>query len=109
MKSKSFNIAPNIERVLVRPINFSEGRANEILIPGQMKAGENLFLGEIVHAGSTKFKVGQRVYYSEYSAAAIFPLHQVIDGTMKFGEATTKENTMMVVAEDDIMAYEEKE
>lgn len=78
-------LVPNVDRVLIKPLEASEGQV--------MQAGEYLFLGEIVHAGDTRFKVGQRVYYSNYSASLIKDFTQNID--------------LFVIAQDDIMAYEE--
>lgn len=107
-----YKIIPNSDRVLLKNISPQEASMSTeggLIIPGQLKAGENLFIGEIIEPGQTKFKKGQRVYYSEYSAAALWDLGKVIRGEMAAGEAMRKENTMVVVAEDDIMAYEEVE
>lgn len=103
----SIKIVPNIERVLVKLISQKD-LINEvnILVPGQLKAGENLLYGEIVDGGNTKFKPGQRVYYSEYSASALFRIGSVDRGELTLGQAGHEENKLYVVAEDDVMAYE---
>lgn len=112
-------IVPNKERVLVR---LQSGNTlvpkNELLMPGQLKAGENLLFGEVVavpkpwvsdsgEKRESAFKVGQFVYYSEYSAAALYPLGKVKTGELSLGEALKEDNKVYVVSEDDIMAAEE--
>lgn len=102
-------VTPNVDRCLVKLLSakhlFSE--ETNILVPGQLKAGENLLYGEVIDGGSTKFKSGTKVYYSEYSAAALFRLGEVAAGVLSIGEAMNEENKLYVIAEDDIMAYEE--
>lgn len=97
-------IVPNSNRVLVQKISEQEMSTSGIVIPGQLKAGENLFVGRIVHAGDTKFTEAQIVYYSEYSAASITDMSDVLAKKGNRSEA----KTYFVVAEDDIMAYEEQ-
>ena len=105
-KKVTLQIIPNIERVLIRLVEASR-EITPVLIPGQLKAGENLHCGEIVHPGNTKFKKGQIVYYSEYSASALINFGSVLRGEQGLGEAISGEK-YYVVAADDIMAYEEK-
>lgn len=99
-------ICPNTNRTLIKRVS-NESVSNSIIVPGQLKAGENLFVGEIVHGGDTKFIKGQIVYYSEYSAAAITDMAAVMRKEKTLGQATSEKEVLYVVAEDDIMAYEE--
>lgn len=114
-------IIPNADRVLIKVLKAPE-KSNGIIIAGQLKAGENLFLGEVIRVAEpyknlkgeevvSRFKPGQKVYYSEYSAAAITDIMDVITGKETIGENASKkeEKTFMVVAEDDIMAYDKTE
>ena len=98
-------IIPNAGRVLIKRIG-TENFNTPIIAPGQLKAGENLYYGEIVHAGDTTFTKGQHVYYSEFSAAAIQQLGDVETGKKTLGEAMSSGNVLFVVANDDIMAME---
>lgn len=100
-------IVPNTERVLIKRVNREEDKQSGLLIPGQLKAGENLFYGEIIHPGQTKFKKGQHVYYSEYSAASLIDVGSVLAGKLTLGQSMNEKHIYYVVAEDDIMAYEE--
>jgi len=103
---KKLKIIPNTERVLVRLLQAIPTENAPVLIPGQLKAGENLLCGAIIHPGTTKFKKNQVVYYSEYSAAAVANIGAVLRGESTMGEAIQEK--LYVVAVDDIMAYEEK-
>lgn len=98
-------IVPNSNRVLIERISNEDVQTNGIVLPGQLKAGENLFIGKVFHPGNTQFQKGQTVYYSEYSAASITDMSKVLNKTGTRGEA----KTYYVVAEDDIMAYEQPE
>lgn len=95
-------IIPNIQRVLIKPISVNEIKSSGIVLSGQMKAGENLLYGEIIHAGTTRFEKGQKVFYSEYSSAAIMDYEALISGTKNLSEL--QKEGMVIVAEDDIMA-----
>lgn len=99
-------IVPNIQRVLIKRINREEDKNSGLIVPGQLKAGENLFYGEVIHPGTTKFKKGQHVYYSEYSAASLIDVGSVFAKKFTMGEAMAQKNIYYVVAEDDIMAME---
>ena len=103
-KNIKLQVLPNTERVIIRLVQ--QAKVSGLLVPGQLKAGENLHCGEIVHAGNTKFKVGQIVYYSEYSAAQFFNLGSVLRNEQALGEAMNEK--FYIVAEDDIMAYEKE-
>ena len=100
-------LVPNIQRVIIKPILIDEIKSSGLVLAGQLKAGENLYYGEIIHPGTTKFKKGQGVFYSEYSAASLIDYRAVIEGTKKFSEVS-KEG-LVVVAEDDILAYDDSE
>ena len=90
---------------MIRILQFSR-EMTPVLIPGQLKAGENLHCGKIIHQGNTKFKKGQVVYYSEYSAAAMLNIGSVLRGEQTLGDAL--KDPIYVVAADDIMAYEKE-
>lgn len=109
-------LIPNSDRAIVKRVDYDRVVDQQIVLPGQLKAGENLYVGEIVRlSGDTSdqtpeyFRVGQVVYYSEYSAAALVDMGAVLKGEMSIGDAMRKENLLYVVSLDDIMAYEEDE
>lgn len=107
-KSVTFRIAPNDERVIIRLVQITR-EMSPILMPGQLKSGDALHCGEIIHPGNTKFKKSQIVYYSEYSAAKLTNIGSVLRGEQTMGEImASSEKDVHVVAADDIMAYEEK-
>lgn len=97
-------IVPNTQRVLIKPISIEQLKDSGIIIPGQLKAGENLLFGKVVHGGDTKFHQDQEVYYSEYSAARVFDYKSLSDGTRSLGDV--KKEELVVVAADDVMAYD---
>ena len=96
-------LAPNTHRIIIKPIPINELKASGLIIAGQLKAGENLFYGEIVHQGDTKFAKGQNVFYSEYSAANLFDVRELLTGGRSF--ADVQNDGFVVVAQDDVMAY----
>lgn len=98
----------NIERIIVKPVEQQALSQSNIIMPGQMKTGENLLVGIVEEPGETKFKKGQIVYYSEYSASAVVDLNGLFKGTMTFGEISKNTDiAYIVVAADDIMAYDD--
>lgn len=99
-------IIPNTDRILVKRISADSIESN-ILLPGQVKASENLFVGKVVHGGDSKFKKDQLVYYSEFSAAQVLDIGSVIRKERTMGEVTSDKDQLYIVAEDDVMAYEE--
>jgi co-chaperonin GroES (HSP10) len=99
-------LVPNKDRLIVKRLKHDENQ-NGIILPGQLKAGDNLFAGQVMHAGETRFVLGQVVYYSEYSAASIMPVAGVLSGEVSLGQLMTSE-PLFVVCEDDVMAYEEE-
>src|SRR5690242_6924823 len=101
-------IVPNDDRVLIKYLDYGEIKKSQIVLSGQLRAGDNLLIGRVVHPGKSKFKVDQLIFYSEYSAAALMQFNKVVRGEWTPGEALKKENGFVVVAEDDIMAYEEE-
>lgn len=103
-KKITFSISPNDERVIIRLIKTTSAMS-AVLTPGQLKAGEALHTGQIVHPGDTKFKKDQIVYYSEYSAAKLTNVGSVLRGEQLLGTAMG-EGDYHVVAADDIMAFE---
>lgn len=94
---------PNTHRVIIKPIVIDELKSSGLVLAGQLKAGENLFYGEIVHPGTTQFTKGQGVFYSEYSAAALVDVKPLLEGTKTFSQM--RGESFVVVAEDDIMAF----
>lgn len=104
-KTITFNIVPNVERVILRLVQTTRAMS-PILMPGQLKAGEALYTGEIVHPGNTKFKKGQIVYYSEYSAARLSNVGSVLREEQTLGSVFKTD--YFVVAADDIMAFEKE-
>ena len=98
-------LIPNTDRVIIKPIQVTELKSPEFVLTlsRELGAGENLCYGEIIHAGDTKFSVGQAVFYAEYSAAAILDMGAIVSGEKTIVEA--KKDGWVVVAQDDIMAY----
>lgn len=96
-------LVPNTYRVIIKPIPIDELKSSGVVIAGQLKAGENLFYGKIVHPGDTKFEKDQGVFYSEYSAANLFDVKPLMDGDKSFSDIQREGH--VVVAQDDIMAY----
>ena len=105
-KKIRFNVVPNEERVILRLVQATKAMS-PVLMPGQLKAGEALHCGEIIHPGNTNFKKGQVVYYSEYSAAQLTNIGSALRGEQTLGEIMRKDS-YYVVAADDIMAYEKE-
>ncbi len=98
-------LIPNTDRVIIKPIQVTELKSPEFVLTlsRELGAGENLCYGEIIHAGDTKFSVGQQVFYAEYSAAAILDMGAIVSGEKTIVEA--KKDGWVVVAQDDIMAF----
>jgi len=96
-------VIPNTHRVIIKPFPIKELKSSGLVLPGQLTAGENLFYGEILHAGDTKFVKGQGVFYSEYSAANLIDVRPILNGDKSYTDM--KDENFVVVAEDDIMAY----
>lgn len=99
-------IVPNKGRLLVSKVKGEVFQDNNIVLPGQLKSGENLFAGEVIDPGETKLHKGQLVWYSEFSCARIVDMGKVLRGEWKVDEAIKADNLLYVVAEDDIMAYD---
>lgn len=103
-------IKPNADRVLVEGVNYESLQKQSIIqshMPGQVVAGEKLFIGRVVDPGTSDFKEGQFIYYSEFSAASVTDMREVLLGNQSVSEATTaKDNKFFIVSEDDIMGYE---
>lgn len=100
-------LTPNVDRVLVKKVKSELMQDENILLPGQLKVGENLFAGEVVHAGDSNLKVGQLVFYSEFSAARIIDMGRVFRGECTIDEVIKEDNLIYVVAKDDIMAQDD--
>lgn len=101
-------IKPQPGRVLIKPIFQAETISSESSVESQMvKAGEDLFVGNIIDPGQSNLKVGQLVYYSEYSSAMIFDLAQYVLGKQPLVAALEEKNIMVIVSADDIMAVDE--
>jgi len=110
-KTKKSLVVPNIERVICKIVNISSSlrtSQNNILVPGQLKAGENLLAAVIVSGGATKFKEGQLIYYSEYSASRLVDVGAIIRDQAGFKGIADEKYEYIIIAEDDIMAYEEE-
>lgn len=116
-KKVTFNIVPNIERVIIRLIKTTDAMS-PVAVPGQLKAGEGLHTGEVIHPGfpwvdgegkthKPKFEKGQVVYYSEYSAAKLSNVGSMLRGEQTLG-GVLRESDIHVVAADDVMAYEKE-
>lgn len=99
-------IVPNEDRVLVKKVDTELMQDEHILLPGQLKSGENLFVGEVVHKGDSKLHEGQLVWYSEFSSARIIDMGKVLRGEWTVDEAIKAENLLYILAKDDVMAYD---
>lgn len=102
-------LKPNTNRVLIKPISRSEKIPEGSIIENELiKAGEDIFVGRVVHGGDTGYVKGQIVYYAEYSASLIFDMGKFIAGKETEDEARSDSNIFVLVAKDDVMASEEK-
>lgn len=100
-------IKPNIDRVLIKKVKSELMQDENILLPGQLKVGENLFAGEVVDAGDSDLRVGQLVYYSEFSAARVIDMGRVLRNELTIDEVIKEDNLLYIVAKDDIMAFDD--
>ncbi len=107
---KKFKIIPNTDRIIIQYLDISAQLKSTslVLIPGQLKAGENLLAGIVVEMGkSTKYQKGQIVYYSEYSASQLTDIGDLLRGRGQLSDMKKQENQFIVIAEDDIVAMED--
>lgn len=102
-------LKPNAERVIVKTIKNQALQKSGIIMPGQLKTGENLLIGLVEDGGDTKFTKGQIVYYSEYSASMVADVGKVFKNEISFSQATNEDNMFIVVAADDIMAFDDED
>lgn len=100
-------LVPNADRVLVRKVKGAAVEDKNILLPGQLKTGENLYPGEVVHAGDSTLKVGQLVYFSEFSSAMLMDMGKVFRGEWTIADAMKEENMVYIIATDDLMASDD--
>lgn len=100
-------IVPNIDRLLVKKVKSDLLQDENILLPGQLKVGENLFAGEVVHPGDSGLRTGQLVFYSEFSAARIIDMGRVFRGECTIDEVIREDNLLYVLAKDDVMATDD--
>lgn len=101
-------IAPNNGRIIVELLKTGE-KNGEIFLPTRenVKAGENLLIGKVIHPGDSDFKEGQYVMFQEYSMSGIYKdIKALVDGTVSMSETTKPENQYHVIASADIMAYD---
>ena len=95
-------IVPGKGRVLIQPILISNLKSGFILSE-DVNAGDNLLYGEVIHPGTTEFKKGQKVMYSQYSATALVDARAVVEDELSIADA--KKAALVVLAQDDVMAY----
>lgn len=117
-------VIPNEGRIIVELIKTGE-KDGEIYLPTRenMKAGENLLIGRVVHPGeptvyttgdpgdkksyTTKFEVGQLVMFQEYSMSGFYKdVKALAEGQVKLTETMKPENQYHVVAMADVMCYD---
>jgi len=98
-------IAPNKGRIIVELIKRNEG---QIFLPTRqnVRAGENAYVGKVVHAGESQFKKDQLVLFADYSIVGFYhDPEKIVSGEVSDSEATKPENMHYIIAEDDIIAY----
>lgn len=81
----------------------------QIFLPTRdnVKAGENLFIGRVIHAGESQFKTGQLVMFMEYSMAGFYKdLEELAAGKVSLTDTMKPENQYYVISEDDVMCYD---
>jgi co-chaperonin GroES (HSP10) len=100
-------LKPNIDRLLVKKVKSELLQDENILLPGQLKVGENLFAGEVVDPGDSGLRIGQLVFYSEFSAARIIDMGRVFRGECTIDEVIKEDNLIYVIAKDDVMATDD--
>jgi len=98
-------ILPNSGRVVVELLRTGE-KQGQIYLPQRenLKAGENLFIGRIVHAGDSDFTVGDLVLFQEYSMSAVFKdVKRLAEGNATASEMIEPENLHYIISSADIM------
>lgn len=100
-------LAPVKDRVLVKKVKSELMQDEHILLPGQLKVGENLYAAEVIHPGDSSLKKGSLIYFSEFSGAAIIDYGRVLRKEMTVDEVVKEDNLMYVLAADDVMAIDE--
>ena len=99
-------LTPNTGRIIVELIKPGE-KEGEIYLPDRenVKAGENLLIGKVIHKGESDFKEGQIVMFQEYSMSGVYKdVKALVDGTVSVSETMKPENQYHVIAVADIMA-----
>lgn len=101
-------LTPNKGRIIVELLRTGE-KEGEIYLPTRenVKAGENLLIGKVVHPGESELKKGTLVMFQEYSLSGVYKdVKELAEGKVGMTEASKTENQLHVIAELDIMAYE---
>lgn len=110
-KIASLPIIPNEGRIIVRIIRTGGGKVGKIYLPQRenVSAGENLYIGRVVHPGDSLFKKGQIVLFAEYSMFGFYyDLDTLARGEVTKSEALDIEYHLHVVPTADVMAYDER-
>lgn len=119
---------PNEGRIIVELVR-KKGDEGGIILPetvdGTLKAGEDIWLGRVVHPGKPvalpslpgvdkdlsvrpEFKKGQLVAFMEYSMHGFYrDISALVDGKVSAADQANPENKYYIVPEADVMAYEE--
>lgn len=99
-------LQPNTGRIIVELIRTGD-KQGDIYLPTRenVKAGENLIIGKVIHKGDSGFKEGQLVMFQEYSMSGVYKdIQGLVDGKVQASETMKPENQYHVIATADIMA-----
>ena len=98
-------LLPNSGRVVIELLRTGE-KEGEIFLPTRenLKVGENLLIGRIIHAGDSEFTLGQLVLFQDYSLSGVYKdVAALAKGGITMAEAQKPENQHHIIATADIM------
>lgn len=97
-------LKPNTGRLIVELVKNEGG---QIVLPtSSSDIGENLKCARVVDAGDSDFKKGQLVAVMEYSMAGIYKDIEKFQ-TVSPTELSKLENMVHIIAEEDIVGYDD--
>lgn len=103
-------LLPNSGRVVVELLRAGD-KEGEIYLPtvDNLKVGENLLIGRIIHAGDSAFKIGQLVLFQDYSLSGVYKdVAALARGEVTMSVAMKQENQHHIIAASDIMGSVEE-
>lgn len=101
-------LTPNKGRIIVELLRTGD-KEGELYMPSRenMKAGENLLIGKVIHKGDSDFKLGQYVMFQEYSMSGVYKdIKALVEGKASISETLKPENQYHIVASEDVMGHD---